>query len=236
MRTEAAVALLRRTRLFAELREDTLRALADRSVERSYPRHGRLFYQGDPGSGLYVLASGLVKVVVTSEDGEEMVLVTLGPGDAFGELSIVDGGPRSASAEALEPTVALVITREVLLDLATRDSGLTEALLRTLGALLRRLTEQASDLVFLDLPGRMAKLLAVLAAERGSETPEGIELDANLTQTDLAGMVGASRQSVNQILQGFARHGYLQVRGRRIVIHRLDLLRRRAGLDALSGD
>jgi CRP/FNR family cyclic AMP-dependent transcriptional regulator len=236
MRTEAAVALLRRTRLFAELREDTLRALADRSVERSYPRHGRLFYQGDPGSGLYVLASGLVKVVVTSEDGEEMVLVTLGPGDAFGELSIVDGGPRSASAEALEPTVALVITREVLLDLATRDSGLTEALLRTLGALLRRLTEQASDLVFLDLPGRMAKLLAVLAAERGSETPEGIELDAALTQTDLAGMVGASRQSVNQILQGFARRGYLQVRGRRIVIHRLDLLRRRAGLDALSGD
>jgi CRP-like cAMP-binding protein len=154
MHTEAAVALLRRTRLFAELREDTLRALADRSVERSYPRHGRLFYQGDPGSGLYVLASGLVKVVVTSENGEEMVLVTLGPGDAFGELSIVDGGPRSASAEALEPTVALVITREVLLDLATRDSGLTEALLRTLGALLRRLTEQASDLVFLDLPGR----------------------------------------------------------------------------------
>jgi len=235
MRTEAAVALLRRTRLFAELREDTMRALADRSVERSYPRHGRLFYQGDPGSGLYVLASGLVKVIVTSEDGEEMVLVTLGPGDAFGELSIVDGGPRSASAEALEPTVALVITREVLLDLATRDSGLTDALLRTLGALLRRLTEQASDLVFLDLPGRMAKLLAQLAAERGTETPEGIELDANLTQTDLAGMVGASRQSVNQILQGFARRGYLQVRGRRIVIHRLDLLRRRAGLDALSG-
>jgi CRP-like cAMP-binding protein len=235
MRTEAAVGLLRRTRLFAGLREETLRALADRSVERSYPRHGRLFYQGDPGSGLFVLASGLVKVVVTSEDGEEMVLVTLGPGEALGELSIVDGGPRSASAEALEPTVALVITREVLLDLAARDNGLTEALLHTLGALLRRLTEQASDLVFLDLPGRMAKLLAGLAADHGTETPEGIELDANLTQTDLAGMVGASRQSVNQILQGFARRGYLQVRGRRIVIHRLDLLRRRGGLDPVSG-
>jgi len=235
MRTETAVALLRRTRLFAGLSEETLAALGDRSVERSYPRHARLFYQGDPGSGLYVLASGLVKVIVTSEDGEEMVLVTLGPGDAFGELSIVDGGPRSASAEALEPTVALVITREVLLDLATRDRGLTDALVRTLGALLRRLTEQASDLVFLDLPGRMAKLLAGLAAERGIETPAGIELDANLTQTDLAGMVGASRQSVNQILQGFTRRGYLQVQGRRIIVQRLDLLRRRAGLDPLSG-
>jgi CRP/FNR family transcriptional regulator, cyclic AMP receptor protein len=202
MRTEVAVALLRRARLFAELDEETLAALADRSVERSFPRHARLFHQDDPGSGLYVLASGLVKLIVTSEDGEEMVLVTLGQGEAFGELSIVDGGPRSASAEALEPTVALVITREVLLDLATRDRGLTDALLRTLG---------------------------------GTETPDGIELDTNLTQTNLAGMVGASRQSVNQILQGFARRGYLQVRGRRIVVQRLDLLRRRAGLDPVSG-
>ena len=235
MRTEAAVELLRRTRLFAGLDQPTLRALAERSVERSFPRHGRLFFQGDPGNGLFVVASGLVKVVVTSEDGEEMVLVTLGPGEALGELAVVDGGPRSAAAEALEPTSALLITRPVVLELAARDPALTEALLQALGGLLRRLTEQASDLVFLDLPGRMAKLLAGLAAERGTATAEGIELDANLTQTDLAGMVGASRQSVNQILQGFARRGYLQVRGRRIVIHRLDLVRRRAGLDALSG-
>jgi CRP/FNR family cyclic AMP-dependent transcriptional regulator len=235
MQSQAAVALLRRTRLFADLSEPTLRALAERSVERSYPRHGRLFHQGDPGTGLFVVASGLVKVVVTSEGGEEMVLVTLGPGEALGELAVVDGGPRSAAAEALEPTVALLITRPVLLDLAARDRALTEALLRALGGLLRRLTEQAADLVFLDLPGRVAKLLAGLAAERGAQTPDGIELDATLTQTDLAGMVGASRQSVNQILQGFARRGYLQVRGRRIVVHRLDLLRRRAGLEPVSG-
>jgi len=235
VRTEAAVELLRRTRLFAGLDEPTLRALAERSVERSFPRHGRLFFQGDPGNGLFVVAGGLVKVVVTSEDGEEMVLVTLGPGEALGELAVVDGGPRSAAAEALEPTSALLITRPVVLELAARDPALTEALLQALGGLLRRLTEQASDLVFLDLPGRMAKLLAGLAAERGTATAEGIELDAILTQTDLAGMVGASRQSVNQILQGFARRGYLQVRGRRIVIHRLDLVRRRAGLDPVSG-
>ena len=115
---------------------------------------------------------------------------------------MVDGGPRSASAEALEPTVALLITRPVLLELAARDRALTEALLQVLGGLLRRLTEQASDLVSLDLPGRVAKLLAGLAAERGLETPEGVELDAALTQTDLAGMVRASRQSINQLLQG----------------------------------
>jgi CRP-like cAMP-binding protein len=127
-----------------------------------------------------VVASGLVKVVVTSEDGEEMVLITLGPGEALGELSVVDGGPRSASAETLEPTVVLMITRQVLLELAARDRALIEALLQGLGGLLQRLTEQASDLVFLGLPGRMAKLLIGLTAERGLETPEGegVELDA----------------------------------------------------------
>jgi CRP-like cAMP-binding protein len=149
-----------------------------------------------------VVASGLLKVVVTSEDGEEMVLVTLGLGEALGELAVVDGGPPSASAEALEPTEVLVITRDALLELAARDRGLTEALLLALGRLLRRLTEQAADLVFLDLPGRVAKLLSGLAAERGSPVADGVELDAHLTQSDLARMVGASRQSVNQILQG----------------------------------
>jgi CRP/FNR family cyclic AMP-dependent transcriptional regulator len=103
---------------------------------------------------------------------------------------VVDGGPRSASAEALEPTVVLTITRQVLLELAARDRALIEALLQVLGGLLQRLTEQASGLVFLDLPGRMAKLLAGLTAERGLETPEWVKLDAAMTQTDLAGMVG----------------------------------------------
>jgi CRP/FNR family transcriptional regulator, cyclic AMP receptor protein len=235
MRTEAAVALLRRTKLFSALSEPALRALAERAVHRSFPRHGRPFHQGDPGDSLLVVASGLLKVVVTSEEGEEMVLVTLGPGEALGELAVVDGGPRSASAEALEPTEVLVITRDTLLELAARDRALTEALLRALGGLLRRLTEQAADLVFLDLPGRVAKLLSGLAAERGSPVADGVELDAHLTQTDLARMVGASRQSVNQILQGFDRRGWLEVSGRRIVVRRPDLLRRRAGLEPVSG-
>ena len=235
MRTEAAVALLRRTRLFAALGEPALRSLAERAVHRSFPRHGRPFHQGDPGDSLLVVASGLLKVAVTSEDGEEMVLVAVGPGEALGELAVVDGGPRSASAEAPEPTEVLVITRDAVLELAASDPAMTEALLLALGGLLRRLTEQAADLVFLDLPGRVAKLLSGLAAERGVATPDGVELDAHLTQTDLARMVGASRQSVNQILQGFDRRGWLEVRGRRIVVRRADLLRRRAGLEPVSG-
>ena len=106
---------------------------------------------------------------------------------------------------------------------------MVESLLQSLGGVLRRLTEQTSDLVFLDLHGRVAKLLAGIAEERGSGDDE-IELNLELTQTDLANMVGGSRQSVNQILRSFERRGYLEMSGRRVVIRNLEKLRARAGL------
>ena len=203
MRPETAAAHLAATRLFGELEPAALSGLAERAVERSYKKGQLLVYQGDSGDSVFVLVEGLVKVMVTSEEGEEMVLVTLRPTDTFGELSLVDGGPRSASAEAVEPTRVLIITRPILLELLAEHPSLTDALLRSLGALARRLTEQAADLVFLDIHGRMAKLLLTLAEERGKESAEGIVLDLNLTQADLAAMVGGSRQSVNQTLRSF---------------------------------
>jgi CRP-like cAMP-binding protein len=103
-------------------------------------------------------------------------------------------------------------------------------LLRSIGGVVRRLTEQASDLVFLDLHGRVAKLLLALAAERGEKRGEEIMLDLHMTQSDLAGMVGGSRQSVNQILRTFERRGYLEFHGRQVVLKEPELLRRRATL------
>jgi CRP/FNR family cyclic AMP-dependent transcriptional regulator len=103
-----------------------------------------------------------------------------------------------------------------------------EALLRSLGKLVRRLTEQASDLVFLDLHGRVAKLLLALAEERGESHEGGVVLDLHMTQSDLAGMVGGSRQSVNQILHAFERRGYVELHGREVVIRLPEVLRRRA--------
>jgi CRP/FNR family cyclic AMP-dependent transcriptional regulator len=230
MRLEEVAAHLSATRLFGDLDAAALKGLAERAVERSYKKGQLLVYQGDAGDSVFVVVEGLVKVMVTSEEGEEMVLVTLRPFDTFGELSLVDGGPRSASAEAAEPTRVLVITRPVLLELLEEHPSLMDALLRSLGSLVRRLTEQAADLVFLDIHGRMAKLLLTLATERGEETSDGILLDLNLTQADLAAMVGGSRQSVNQTLRSFESRGYLAIDGRAITLKRPADLRRRAGL------
>ena len=222
--------LLQRTRLFGSVPEPVRDEVSRRAVERTFDRGEFIFHEGDPGNALFVVAAGLVKVFVSSPEGDEMVLVTLPPGEVFGELTLIGGDRRSASAEAVERTTVLVLTRPVFLRLLQEHPSLTDALLRSLAQVILRLTEQASDLVFLDLYGRVAKLLVSFADDRGAPGEGGIVLDVGLTQTDLAAMVGGSRQSVNQTLRAFERRGYLELKGRRIVIRELDLLRMRAGL------
>lgn len=230
MNPERTARILGQTKLFDGLASETLGSMAERCADRAYKKGQLIFHQGDPGEALYVVVEGLVKVVVASPEGAEVLLVTLGPPDTFGELALIDGGPRSASVEVVENTRLLVLTRTTLLELLREHQELADSLLRSLGAMIRRLTEQAADLVFLDLHGRVAKLLTTLADERGQPGDAGVVLDLHLTQTDLASMVGGSRQSVNQILRSFEGRGYVELRGRTIVLKQPDLLRRRAGL------
>jgi CRP-like cAMP-binding protein len=231
MKAEQAASMLARTALFSALQPEPLMQLAARTSERRYRKGQALFFLGDPGDALFVLVEGLVKVVVTSEDGEQMVLATLEPPSVFGELALLDGGPRSASVEALAPTTVLLLGREPLMDVIAATPAVAEAMLRSLGNLVRRMIEQAGDMVFLDLHGRVAKLLLGLAADnRTEELAPGLEMDLHLTQGDLAAMVGGSRQSINQILHLFERRGYLTVRGRLVVLKDVEALRRRAGL------
>ena len=222
-------ALLERTPLFSTMAPEALETLAAKASRRSYARGEVIFREDDAGDALCVVVSGLVKVYRNSTDGDEMVLVALGPPDVFGELPTVDGGVRSASAAAVEPTVLLMLNRAALLEALGDSPELADRLLRSLGSMVRRLTDQAADLVFLDLHGRVAKLLLALAEERGSSEFGARTLDLSLTQTDLANMVGGSRQSVNQVLNSFERLGYIELEGRRIVIRRPELLKRRAG-------
>lgn len=219
------VEILRSAAIFAELPDDALARLAARCVRRTYGRNQFLWYQGDDGAHLIVVASGLVKVVLSSPQGGEVVLTTLGPGEISGELAVLDGSPRSAAVVAAEPTTVLLLTRATVLDMLNRYPSVLDALLRSLGNLIRRITEQAGDFVFLDLGGRVAKLLLHLAEAHGAGSTV---LDLRLTQSDLAAMVGATRPAVNRVLQHLAGRGVIEVDGQRIVLVNLAELRRRA--------
>jgi CRP/FNR family transcriptional regulator/CRP/FNR family cyclic AMP-dependent transcriptional regulator len=177
---------------------------------------------------LYVVAEGLVKISLESERGDEMILATLRPPELFGELAVIDEGPRTASARALEATILLAVTRPVFDRMLRENPALMHALHRSLGWLLRRSLQQASDLIFMDLPGRVAKLLLALAADVGRDSEQGTLLDLTVTQSTLAGLVGGSRPSVNQILQAFQAQGYLELEGRRIIIKRPEMLQHRS--------
>ena len=230
MNRDEVLATLRRTTVFGGLDPSALGELAAVCVPRTYRRDQYLMYQGDPGDHLAVVVDGLVKITVTSDRGDELVLATVGAGEVLGELSVIDQGPRSASAVAVQPTTALVVNRSALLQAMQRSPALLDELLRTLGAMVRRLTEQASDLVFLDLGGRVAKLLVQRAEQQPGRPATRLSVDLQLTQTELAQMVGASRPAVNRVLQSLVGRGWIDVDGRTIEIRDVAALRRRAGL------
>ena len=215
---------------FSALGRECISATARAGRFRTYASGQIIFHQGDPGDHLYTVIEGLVKIVFASERGDEMVLNIMGPEEIFGELALLDGSPRSASAVALQPTSLFVLPRGQLLELMSCNPGLADGFLKLIGQLVRKLTEQAGDLAFLDLQGRLAKLLLQLAT-RDDHGP-GIVLDAGLTQSDLAGMIGASRPAVNRALQSFVARGLIEMQGRTIVLRDLDNLRRRSQVRA----
>lgn len=225
----AVVESLRQTNLFGVLDDEVLEKLADAGRLRTFGKGQYVWYQGDPGDTLLVMCGGTVKVVFGSEAGEEVVLVTLGSCEVLGEIALLDGQPRSASVVAVETTTALMLSRTTVLNLMTRYPSVLDGMLRALGGLVRRLTEQNGDLVFLDLGGRLAKLLLRLGKE-GRPAGNGIVLDTGLTQSEIAGMVGASRPAVNRVLHLFASRGLIEVDGQVIVLQDLAALRRRAGV------
>jgi CRP-like cAMP-binding protein len=213
------IALLRTCPLFDQLPVADLARLAGLTSLRRHRRGHVLFSEGDPGDSLLVVADGRLKVLTRSEDGIELLLAVVGPPDSLGALTIADGGPRSATVEALTDAVVLRVARTDILALAAAGSTVSLALSRMLAVVVRRLTGTAADLVFLDLPRRLAKLLLAQRQIAGSDI-----VDVPWTQADMASAIGASRQSVNAALHGFQDRGWVTVQGPRLWVRDADAL------------
>jgi CRP/FNR family transcriptional regulator, cyclic AMP receptor protein len=217
------IGILGQTRLLGSVPAEELKALAAVSRLRSFRRGQVVFTRSDPGDTVIVVVSGRVKVTVRSADGGELTLAIIHPGGLLGELGVVDGGPRSADAETLEACQLLLIPRDAVRDLCARVPSAAQALTTSIAATLRRLTEATADLVFLDLPRRVAKVL--LSQPRGDD---GI-IRPGLSQEELAHQVGSTRQSVNAALRGFERRGWIEMHDRAVAVKQPDALARFAG-------
>jgi CRP/FNR family transcriptional regulator, cyclic AMP receptor protein len=212
---------------FAGLDPDALGRVAAGTRARRFRRGEVIFHLGDPGDALFIIVSGEVKISLPSEDGDEAILVRLARGDVFGELALLDGAPRSATATALTAVETVVLPRDRFRELIANEPVVRDALLASLAAELRRLTTHVEELHFLDITGRLAACLARLATDGGTALPDGaIQLKTSLTQGDLASMVGSTRQSVNKLLRQFTDDGYLRLERDAIVVTDLEGLAR----------
>ncbi|TME66037.1 MAG: Crp/Fnr family transcriptional regulator [Chloroflexi bacterium] len=211
---------LRRLPLFSRLPDSELAELADRVRTKSFKRGEMIFRKDDPGTHLYMVLEGGVKIALPGEFGQEALVAIMRPGEFFGELALFDRSPRSASATALEDTRAALLAGDDFLAYLESHPASFRVVLETLARTIRRLSDRVEDLIFLDVPSRVAKYLLDLVRSSGDGT--GNEL--TLTQDELAAFIGASRVSVNRVLGDLERREIISIRRRRIAIKDADRL------------
>ena len=199
------------------------------SLERvEFPRGTVIFNEGEPGDRLYIVSTGKVKIGRRSPDGRENLLSIFGPSDMFGELSIFDPGPRTSTATTVTDVRAYTMDRVALRDWIGKRPEIAEQLLRVVARRLRRTNNLLADLIFTDVPGRVAKALLQLAQRFGSQEAGLLRVTHDLTQEEIAQLVGASRETVNKALADFAHRGWLRLEGKSVLILEPERLARRA--------
>ena len=214
--------------LFSGLDEAQQVSLQQKMGQTTLRRGETLFDEGDLGDRLYIVTEGKVKLGHTSNDGRESLLAVLGPGEILGELTLFDPGPRSTTATAVSPATLLHLQHTDLMEIVEANPTLAKHMLRALAQRLRRTNESLSDLVFSDVPGRVAKALLDLADRFGTATDKGIHVPHDLTQEELAQLVGASRETVNKSLADFVSRGWIRLDGRAVTLRDVERRARRA--------
>lgn len=205
--------LLSTVPLFHGLDDDALRAIAAQAVTQHYPKNSILVYEGEEPDALYIIVSGKAKVYVSDEDGKELVLNALGPGEFFGELALIDGSPRSATVMTTDKSTLIKISQREFAKFLQETPGVAMNVLKELASRVRGVNEHIRDLALLDVYGRVARTLLRLA----KETDEGLVTDA-ITQQEIANMVGASREMVSRVLNNLKADGYISVKDKRITV------------------
>lgn len=210
--------LLRRVTLLKGLDDDALMALAASFKPTSFAKDTLIVSQNDVGDALFVIETGRVKVVLYGDNGREMILAMLKAGDFFGEMSLLDGEPRSAHVIAVEESRLLVLKRDEFVRHLHARPAIALNILAELCQRLRRADSVIGNLALLDVYGRVARVLIDLAKREGQSTDEGILIRERPTQQDLASMIGTSRETVSRVLSEFQRRGYLSMQGKQLVL------------------
>ena len=186
-----------------------------------------LFKEGDAGDRLFVVVDGKLKLGTTSNDGRENLLSILGPGDMFGELSLFDPGPRTATATAVVDSKLLALANDQVIGWVKEHPQVSLQLLGRLAQRLRKANDVLSDLVFADVPGRVAKAIIELGERFGTREDDGLHVNHELTQEELAQLVGASRETVNKALADFATRGWIRLEPRAVIVLDIERLVKR---------
>jgi CRP-like cAMP-binding protein len=214
--------------IFQGVEPEAATALAAQLETVTYPRGSAIFSEGELGDRLYIILDGKVKLGRHSPDGRENLLAIMGPADMFGELSVFDPGPRTSTAVAVTEVRLATMDRVGMRSWVTQRPEIAEQLLRVIARRLRRTNNSLADLIFTDVPGRVAKALLQLARQFGTQENGQLRVTHDLTQEELAQLVGASRETVNKALADFGQRGWLRLEGKSVVILDADRLARRA--------
>ena len=207
--------MLRAIPLFNALSDEDMKLVNEIAVEKRVPKNTVVMSERELGDSLYAIVAGRVKVFIGDEEGREIILKILGPGDFFGEMSLIDKQPRSASVATLDNSVFKVLSHDAFEMALDRAPRIAISVMQALAKRLRDADRKISTLALMDVYGRVAHTLLELAVKIDGKLMVG----EKLSQQDIANMVGASREMVNRILKDLSDRGYISVESKSITIH-----------------
>jgi len=211
-------AVLEKVPLFSGLSTDQMERLVQATTRRAFDKDTVVVEENEPGDTLYMILTGKVKVTNIGPDGKEVILSVLGPGEFFGEMSLLDEEPRSANVVAMAKTEMMLLRRRDFLNLLENNKEILSKLLAVLSARLRHANAQIRSLALLDVLGRIARLLLDIAHKEGRKLVDGSVVFRRPTHQEIASMVGTSRETVSRMIGDLSREGYIKISGKDIII------------------